>query len=154
MYRNTYLVVSVLAVLAALVVGVNIGKKLQSQPPTQKIAATPTPTPGIIMQPYEDTFCGFSVSYPSIFTVMENASGSAILNNTTDKTQSIVLTCQKNIPRPPLTPDKIESLTLATSTGASISAKLYHDASAKDGTPIDAIIFHHPKNGMDIFIAG
>jgi len=153
MHRNTYLLVIVLAIFAALLIGVNIGKRLQKQTPPPSVPR-PTPTPIITIQTYLDTYCGFSLSYPSNFTVLENASGSAILNNAADKTQSITLTCQKTIPRPPLSEDKIETLIIPVATGASVSAKLYHNSSAKDGTPIDAVIFTHPINGMDGFVAG
>jgi hypothetical protein len=154
MYRNTLLLVSVLAVCAALLIGVNIGKRMSKQAPSPTPNATPTPTPGPVAQTYMDTYCGFSLTYPASYTVLENASGSAILNNTADKTKSITLTCQKAIPRPALTADKIETLTIPTAMGASISATLYHDSSAKDGTPIDVVIFKHPTNGMDAFVAG
>ena len=153
MHRNTYLLVIVLAVCAALLIGVNIGKRMtkQTTPPS---LPTPTSTPGVMAQTYMDTYCGFSLDYPASYSVLENASGSAILNNAVDKTQSITLTCQKAIPRPALAADKIETLTITTTSGASISAKLYHDSSAKDGTLIDEVIFRHPTNGMDGFVAG
>lgn len=154
MHRNTYLLVSFLAICAALLVGFNFGKRFQPSigtgSPTP--ALTPTPTPGVTT--YTDAYCGFSLQYPAGYTVLENASGSAILNNATDKTQSITLTCQTEIPRPPLPANKIETIALPTTTGATVSAKLYHDSSAKDGTPIDAVIFRHPTNTMDGFVAG
>ena len=157
MHRNTLLLVSILAVCSALLVGVNVGKQLQ-KPAGQSPLGGATPIPTLVIniapQTYRDIFCGFSIDYPAGFTILENASGSAILHNTADKTQSITLTCQKNIPRPALPADKIEALTIPTVTGASVSAKLYHDSSAKDGTLIDAVIFRHPTNGMDGFIAG
>lgn len=156
MHRNTYLVVSILAVLAALVVGVNVGKKITPTAPT-----TPTPTPPItvtptpiLLQTFVDTACGFSIQYGSEYSLMESATGSAILNFGSDQAKSIMMTCQKDIPRPALTANNIASLTLPTTTGASVSAKLYHDASQKDGTPIDAVIFTHPTNKLDVFIAG
>lgn len=153
MHRNTYLLVIVLAVCAALLIGINIGKRLQKQPASPS-APIPTPTPTISTQIYMNTFCGFSLIYPASYTVLENASGSAILNNASDKTQSITLTCQKSIPRPALAADKVETLTIPATAGASVSAKLYHDSTARDGTPIDAVIFTHPTNGMDGFVAG
>jgi len=153
MHRNTYLLVVVLSICAALLVGVNIGKRLK--PPTVATPAPPAggPTPVIIMQTYTDAYCGFSLVYPSTFTVLENASGSAILHNPLDKTQSITLTCQKAIPQPALTADKIETFTIPDAGGSSISAKLYHESSA-EGATIDAVIFRHPGNGMDSFVAG
>lgn len=147
MHRNTYLLVIVLAVFAALLIGVNIGKRLQKQPASP---SAPTPIPTTSTKIYMNTYCGFSLSYPASYTVLENASGSAILHNTADKTESITLTCQKAIPRPALPSDKIETFVLSDS---SMSATLYHDSSGRDGTPIDVLIFRHPR-GMDIFIAG
>jgi len=155
MHRNTYLIVSILAVVAALVIGVNVGKKLQNSPsaspsPTTTVAPTPTDT----IQTYVDSMCGFSVQYPSVFSLMDNASGSAVLSFSGDQTKSIVMTCQKNIPRPALPADKIVAMSLPTTTGASVSAKLYHDNSNKDGSAIDALIFTHPTSKMDVFISG
>jgi len=159
MYRNTYLLVSILAVVAALIVGVNVGKKISLTPaPTpqpkadQPLAGTPTSEK--TTEIFTSALCGFSLEYPKTFTLMEGASGSAIMNHPDNKSQSIVTTCQKDIPGIPLPPEKIESLFVPTSAGASLSAKLYHDASEKDGTPIDALIFTHPTSGLDIFIAG
>lgn len=154
MHRNTYLLVIILAICAALLVGVNMGKRMTKPASPTAALPTPTPTPGTSMQTYMDTYCGFSLSYPAGYTVLGDASGSAILNNTADKTQSITLTCQKTIPRPALPADKIETLTIPSVSGASLSATLYHDNSSKDGTPIDVVIFKHPTNGMDGFIAG
>lgn len=155
MHRNTYIVVSVLAVAAALVVGVNVGKRIGLSPaivPTP--TPTPTPTPVNSLQTYTNAICGFSLRYPATFSLMENASGSAILNASGNQNQSVVMTCQKSIPRPSLPADKIEPFFVETASGASVSAKLYHDQSAKDGTPIDALIFTNPVNKLDVFIAG
>ncbi len=153
MHRNTLLLVSILAVCAAVLIGVNVGSRM-TKPPSPSPVQTPSPEPEIITQTYMDTYCGFSLSYPSTFTVLENASGSAIFNNTSDKTQSITVTCQKDIPRPALPVDKIETLSIPASGSATISAKLYHDSSARDGTPIDIVIFTHPVKGLDSYIAG
>lgn len=153
MHRNTYILVSALAVLAALVIGVNFGKKIQ---PSLTVSPTPivTSIPSPSIQSFVDSACGFSLQYTGEFSLMDSASGSAILTNTQDKSQSVVMTCQKNIPRSPLPPEKIEAVTLPTITGASVSAKLYHDSSGKDGAPIDALIFTHPTSKLDVFIAG
>lgn len=156
MHRNTYLVVSILAVLAALVVGVNVGRKISSPNtnpvPTPTIASSPPTQPQ--PQTFTDSPCGFSVQYTNDFTLTENASGSAVLQNAGDKNKSIIMTCQRNIPRPALPAENIESLSIPTTGGATVSAKLYHDQSSQDGTPIDAVIFTHPTSKLDIFIAG
>lgn len=148
MHRNTYLLLAVLAVFAALVVGVNVGKTLKN--PTHTSPAIPTPTPARITQTYISTYCGFSLEYPSVYTVMDNASGSAIFTNPGDKNQSIAIVCQKDIPKPALPLDKMEAFAIGTS---SLSATLYHDSAPRDGTPIDALIFRNPQ-GLDVFIAG
>lgn len=155
MHRNTYLLVSILAIIAALLTGVNLGKRLNKPPSeTPTPAVTTTPTPITATKTYLNDYCGFSLSYPDTYTILEDASGSAILQYSKDTATFITMTCQNDIPRSPLPPDKIETLSIPTSTGASVSAKLYHDANNRDGSPIDAVIFTHPKNKMDVFIAG
>lgn len=148
MHRNTYLLVIFLAIFASLVVGVNLGKRLN--PPTP---LTPTPssttTPTSTSSKYTNETCGFSLIYPTTLTLTDGATNSALFIHTTVKDQSIAVACQEEIPRPPLTTDRIETMIIS-----SVSAKLYHDASAKDGTQIDELIFRNPKTGMDIFIAG
>lgn len=155
MQRNTLLLVSFLAILAALVVGVNIGKRMSPPAPAKPVAkptVAPIPTPSL--QTYVSSACGFSLQYTSNFSLMDSGTGSAILNFANDKSKSIVMTCQKNIPRPALTPDKIDHLLFPATTGASISANLYHDQNSSDGTPLDAVIFTHPTNKLDVFISG
>jgi len=155
MHRNTYLLVIFLAVFAALVVGVNIGRQLTSTRQTASDAPlSPTPLPTLAPVLYTNSVCGFTLSYPAALTMIGNATESAILTNTKDTTQSVIIACQKDIPRPALMPTRVETLLIANPHGATISAKLYHDSSAKDGSPIDELIFRNPKNGIDIFVAG
>lgn len=154
MHRNTYILISILAVVAALVIGVNIGKKFSKTPEVVPVSVTPTPTQTPIkLETYSDPYCGISFSYPSTLSVLDSASGSALLTNAKDTSESVAVACQDEIPRPPLVAEKIESLILPDGE-ATIAAKLYHDASPKDGSPIDALIFRHPKKKMDVFIAG
>ena len=158
MHRNTYLLVSFLAVIAALLIGVNLGKNMFRSSPirsTDRLSATPIPTPAPLqLVPYTNAVCGFSFDYPDTFTKMDNASGSAVLINQASN-ESITVTCQKNIPRKALPPENIETVILTdASRSASISATLYHDTAPIDGTPLDVLIFRNPKNGLDIFLAG
>ncbi len=157
MPRNTFLVVTILAVFAALVVGVNIGKRLSNAPPpaggststaipTPALTPTPTTAPPIT---YISKTCGVSFDYPPNFTKQEASGSSGVIFTDPDVKTMIIFTCQKDIPRPPLAPGNIETIQIA-----SMSAKLYHDTNAKDGTPIDKLIFRHPKNGLDVFFAG
>ncbi len=154
MHKNTLLFVAFLAVIAALLVGFNVGRSLSL---TQVVQPSPTPFFSPTPKPTNLTgsSCGVSYEYPNTLTAMESSGSGVILTNTQNPESSIVVVCQPEIPRVPLPPDKIEAITLKSATGtATISAKLYHDASAKDGTPIDKLIFTHPKTGLDVFIAG
>jgi hypothetical protein len=159
MHRNTYLLVTFLAIFAALLVGVNLGRKIAPSKESSAVSITATPSPiaapPVTRSTYKNTFCGFSFQFPDTLTKLEDASGSALFVETSTTKQILAVACQKDIPRPPLVPEKIETLSFSSSPGAaSISAKLYHDASAKDGTPVDALIFRNPKTGLDVYIAG
>jgi len=160
MYRNTFVLISLLAVSAALVLGVNLGRKFSSQSslPTpgtsqQTVSPTPASSTGPKLLAYTNKYCGISLSYPESLQKLEATSG-AIFTNTGNPEESVVLACQKEITRPALPAEKIEPKLVVENNGASVSAKLYHDASPQDGTPIDELIFRHPTNGLDIFIAG
>jgi hypothetical protein len=65
------------------------------------------------------------------------------------------MACQKDIPRPPLSAGKIESIKIASSSAypQGISAKRYHDSSQKNGSSIDTLIFTHPATTLDVFVA-
>src|SRR5260221_8342055 len=121
MHRNTYLVITFLAVFAALVVGVNLGHRMNntSSTPTPVVSKVTTPTPVAVTTPsfltYTSTFCGFSLQYPSTLTKMESASGSALLINGSTKAQTLAIACQKDIPRPPLPAAKMEKKILTDS---------------------------------------
>lgn len=150
MPRNTFILVLILAILVAIIVAAKATGFTYS--PT---ALVPTPTPGSIEPTdipdltYSSADCGISFEYPASFTKIDNPQGGAIFSAGADSNETIAVTCQKQIPRPPLPLDKIETMPIGT-----VSAKLYHDGSAKDGTPIDKIIFTHPRTKLDVYIAG
>lgn len=155
MPKNTLLFVSFLAVIASLLVGIQIGRSMSPQQeniapsPTPKITATPT------LHFVNGSSCGVRFQYPSSLTVMEGSGSGMILANVTKPEESIVVVCQDDIPRVALPDDRIETKKILSTTGtASVSAKLYHDASQKDGTPMDKLIFTHPKTNQDVFIGG
>jgi hypothetical protein len=156
MHRNTYLLVIFLAVFAALVAGVNIGRHFTvSQQPTVTVKPlSPTPIPSPVPAAYTNVICGFTLDYPNTLTMMGDATRSAILTNTKDTSQSIAIACQKNIPRPAIDATNIDTMSIQRPGGATVSANLYHGSSAKDGSSVDELIFRNPKNGIDIFIAG
>jgi hypothetical protein len=154
MHKNTLLFVAFLAVIAALLVGFNVGRSLslsQVPIPSPTPDITPTPTLATLV----GTSCGVTFQYPNTLTALSSTASGVILTDTKNPEGSIVVVCQQEIPKVPLSPENIESVTIQSATGtASVSAKLYHDASAKDGTPIDKLIFTHPNTGLDVFIAG
>lgn len=154
MQKNTLLFASFLAVIASLLIGFNIGRNMtssQTPVPTPTAAITPTPTLTYFM----GSACGVSFQYPNILTPMESSGSGVILTNMATPNESIVVVCQSDIPRVSLSPDLTDTMTIRAASGTStISAVLYHDASAKDGSKVDKLIFTHPKTNLDVYIAG
>lgn len=152
MHRNTYLLVSFLAVIAALVVGVNIGRVASpspaSQAPTQ-ITGIPSPTPaGPQVKTYNNASCRVRFEYPDTFTQLESASQAAAFRGAKDG-EGLLFTCQKDIPRPSVTEENMEDVRIS-----SVSGTIYHTQSTGDGTVIDSLIIRHPATKLDIFLAG
>ncbi len=154
MHKNTLLLTAFLAVIAALLVGINIGRSLPAaQSPSPSPTPLTTPTPTLAMLAGET--CGISYLYPNTLRPFESSDSGVVLTHTTKPEESIVIACQEDIPRVPLTDDNIEPMVIRAATGsASASANLYHDTSAKDGAQVDKLIFTHPKTKLDVFIAG
>jgi hypothetical protein len=153
MPRNTLALVIVLGMFAILIVGVNIGKiqiskNTQTAVPQKAQTPTKSPTPTPFPLTWNSSECGVSVQYPSNLSKLEAPSG-VFFTNTKDAKDTVVIACQKDIPRPALTDDKTEKYSVG-----SISGTLYHDASEKDGTPIDKLIFRLKKPTTDVYIAG
>lgn len=148
MHRNTFLLVLILSIVAALLIGVNIGRKFSN--PTEEIAlVTPTPIPTKSPQPtlFTSTNCGISLTLPPGTTVEAEATNGAQF--VSPDASVVVFGCEKEIPRIAIPTEKIETVRVA-----SVSAKLYHTTSPKDGTPFDALIFTNPTNTMDVYLAG
>lgn len=141
MNRNTLIVIIFLGIFAAFVAGVNLGKKPL---PSNIQDPTPTATPFL-----SDSTCGISFSYPNTLTKVDIGNGGVTLVNTKTTGDTLVVVCQAEIPRVPLPPEKIDIVPIG-----SVSAQLFHDASQKDGTPIDKLIFAHPGLQEDVYIAG
>ncbi len=147
MHRNTAILIAFLAIVAALLIGINVGRRFSGgsvTPSPSPVVTIPSPSPKLIS--YTHPRCQVSLNYPPDFKVTE-ASDSAIL--TGENNERIVLLCGTDFPKPPLPPERIEEATVAGQI-----ATLYHDASAKDGTPIDIYVFNHPENGLEIALFG
>lgn len=145
-----------LAVIAALLIGFNLGRSFPKQ---DAVITQPSPTPFISPTPtlayLSATTCGIAFHYPNSLTPIESSGSGTIFASENDPEATVLVICQADIPRVPLTPDKMEVRTIRAATGsATVSATLYHDASAQDGTPIDKLIFTHPKTGLDVLIGG
>jgi hypothetical protein len=190
MLKNTYYLILLLSVLAALVVGLNIGKKMQQSqnaqgnPQNTELEKIPTSTPiildtanqtsslsatnypssssGLLKNAtssgattkgtlYTSPSCGVTLIYPDTVTLEESSTQTygAVFTNKINPTDMVVLTCQKDIPKPPLSTQNIENIMIGN-----VAAKLYHDTSAKDGTKVDALIFTNPKTKLDVFVGG
>ena len=154
MHRNTLLLVGTLAVIAALLLGINIGRRFQSTNGnttalTPSVPPVPSGSPAAAqVKSYVNAFCKIGFDYPAGLTVLENASGSAALSGKSAE-EGILLTCQKDIPRPPSSEGDSEDLRIG-----SVSATLFHTRTASDGASIDSLIFRHPATRLDVFLAG
>ena len=157
MQRNTFIFVAGLAVVAALIVGLNIGKSMGNATPVAKNSPTPSPTPQTLITQlsYINEPCGISFTYPSNLQKLDSTTSGTILTNPQKQEDSIIIICQKDIPRVPLSEESMETLIIPSSSGsATLSATIYHDASQKDGTKIDKLIFYNKYKQLDVFIAG
>lgn len=170
MAKGTLFTLIFLTIIATFLLGINIGKRLSiSQPVVQTPSPTltQTPSPALILIPtiatasgvkisktvsrstYTDKTCGFSFSYPGSYIRQKSVNEqSLILTDPLDPDAAIAATCADTIPKPPLAPEKIESVTID-----GVSATLYHDQDA-NGRPRDEIIVKHPKNGKELILAG
>ncbi len=148
MAKSTAVVVGILVTFVVLLVLVNLLGHKNSTPAAKSTPTNATGKPAALIA-YPDYACGVELNYPNSLNVLDGPTGSVIFTGKTDPKKVIIVTCQKDIPRPSVTVDKIEQL-----TSGSVSAILYHDTSSKDGTPIDKLIFNNPDNDLDIFISG
>jgi len=175
MAKGTLILFFLLSIIATLLLGINIGKKigtnqpLNSQPTTYNLQPTtihPSPTLTNIPTPvatisagisikagsttiYNDATCGLKFSYPAIFTKQKAVSVKAtILSDPQNPNSALAVSCDQKIPRPPVSSDKIENITLD-----GIGGLLYHDRN-QDGTPRDEVIVKHPAKNLEIIIAG
>ena len=172
MHPKALIFLSILAVLAALLIGINVGRKLNPNQelipsPSSRLSPLPTTNPSTPLkasnQPFDGeqsrttqgkptTFshpqCGVSFPMPSGFEIDQQASDGAKLVNQTTK-EEINLVCSDVLPKPPLTSDQIETASIS-----GVTATIYHDAQAKDGTPVDVVMFVNPENGLEVALLG
>ncbi|MBM3284134.1 hypothetical protein FJY90_07920 [Candidatus Gottesmanbacteria bacterium] len=177
MAKGTTIFILILAVLASLLFGINIGKKLgkseiasvnQATINNQQLTITPIPSLTITsiltlsstptatssgkisgITTYTDKSCGFSFSYPGSFIRQKTVNSQSVIFTDPDNPNlAIAAACAASIPRPPVASEKIESLILDGVAGI-----LYHDQNP-DGSPRDEVIVKHPDKELEIIIAG
>lgn len=173
MAKNTLFFLFALSILAALLIGVSIGRRVEktnitvkntpnipSPSPSPSPTATPTPIvfPTLESSPsakskgtstYSDADCGYTFSYPGSYLRSNTTNQQSVIFTDQDNPKAyIAIACAQLLPRPPVTSDKIEAITIG-----SMAATLYHDKNP-DGSPRDEVIVKHPKTGVEIIIAG
>jgi len=157
MSRNTFILIAFLSIFAALVVGVNIGRKVSGNPiPSENQAQevkqqtnptiTPIPTPKTLQ--YINKRCGLSFQYPSSLYATEIPNGDQFINPD-NPNKYFTIMCQKTIERPQVDELLIEKLEVGT-----VSAYLYHDIAKEDNSPLEKLIFRNPKNKLEIYLGG
>ncbi len=174
MVKNTALLLFFLCIVATLLIGINLGKKIGKNtdvpnlpvPTNPPVSVSPTliPTVQLNLPPTSsattsanaetstvtDQTCGFRLTFPSSYLKQKTEnSQSQIFTNPDKPEEGVATACQEEIPKPPLTADKIESIILD-----GVAATLYHDQNAKDGTPRDEVIVKHPSKNLEVIIAG
>lgn len=163
MPRNTLLVVMMLAILAALVVGTNIGRMtagttlLPDTPPTPILpVATVTPPP-LSYTDFEDAYCGISFTYPAGLNRIDAiASGSAVFAGSVQgSNSSLIVLCQETIPEPEGTIENNEFwVNNAVRKDYPARALLFSAVTPSTQEPVTSLYFRHPENGMDILVSG
>lgn len=179
MAKGTIIFLFLLFIIASLLTGINIGKKIGNpespipqpsiniqpsttnyQPPTITLTPSPItsasatvsaiPTNKITGKSvFTNQVCGITFSYPGSYIKQKSVNvQSTIFTDPDNPDSAIAVACAVSIPRPPVTSDKIEAITIAKT-----AATLYHDKNP-DGNPRDEVIVKNPYNEMEIIIAG
>ncbi len=144
MHRNTLILTIFLAILAAIVVGINVSRKPEAP---QAPSSSPSPTPAF--QVYQDNKCGIRFHYANTYSAIDSTTGGAFISDNTNPKKNLAISCDKALERPKLTKDQIETTAIGT-----VSATLYKDTESTTSTKVKKIFFRHPTKNLDIFIAG
>jgi len=164
MHRNTAITISFLAIIATLLIGLNLGRKLSGEnlSASPQIALNPSPVlaspyisnaspatnvAGTTSKTYLHHGCGISFEHPADFTIVEatNAARLTAPNNE----NKIDLVCDTSLAAPPVTPEKTE---IASIAGQMVT--IYHDQQVADTTPVDVVILTNTRMNLDIAIMG
>lgn len=95
-----------------------------------------------------DNSCAVTFSYPgSYIRSATSREGSQLLVQQGNPDSVIALTCMQKLPRPPVSSENIEAITVD-----GVAATLYHDKT-QSGTGRDEIIVKHPTTGLELILA-
>lgn len=172
MSKGTAIFIAILSAIAFLLIGINIGKGLRvndeiqlpkPNPPEIRPTETPIPSPTLIYientlvtpitsdktpHTYIDADCAMTYSYPGTYIkTLPTNERSTIFADSNDPDTVIATSCMKKLPRPPVSSENIEAISVD-----GIAATLYHDKT-QSGSPRDEIIVKHPTTGLEIIVA-
>lgn len=150
MARNTFLLIVSLGIIAAIVVGINIGRITLSPQTNVEITPTesllPTPTPKLLI--YDATTCPLRFQYSDIYTKVDLDTGGSTFINLEDTSDKLTLICQKNLEQPKEFEDALEY-----NIGSS-SARLIQPVATTSGQTTGRLYINDTKTGMGIIISG
>lgn len=150
MARNTFFLIVVLGIIAAIVVGINIGRT--NTPPQNEqegtLIDTPnaTPTPNLVT--YNATTCPVRFQYNDTYTEVDLDSGGSTFINLEDTKDKLTLICQKDLDQPKEFDDA-----LAYSIGSS-SARLIQPIASTSGQTVGRLYIKDEGSGMGIIVSG
>lgn len=156
MADSTKRFVTGLAILAALVIGIQIGRNVATRE-YQALVKTdlssdvnrsvkPTPEPYLA---YLNPECGVAFEYPGGFKAVNIDETTTLFVDSGRSNLSFTLTCMDRIAKPVIGPEKTENLMIS-----SVSAALYHDTAPKDGSALERLIFTHPRLNLMVELSG
>ncbi len=171
LHRNTFIVFLALAIIATLLLGINIGRKITSlssaQPtvlsqtaatatpiataqPTASANASPSATlgPEVKLQPYRNAGCGYSVDYPASWQFEEFDIFGTNLVNSANPSEKITIVCASDL-QPPTDSSPTREILLSA-----VPAVYFADQKAADNTVADAVFAPIPDTDKTIVIAG
>ena len=95
-----------------------------------------------------DSICAVSFTYPNVF-IRSQASrdGSQLWAHPSNPDSVIALTCMQKLPRPPVSSENIEAITVD-----GVAATLYHDKT-ESGALRDEVIIKHPTTKLELILA-
>lgn len=135
----------IIIIIAAILVTRDFKSAAQDAPKPSIAVGEPNPS---MPKPegFEEPMCGFVVAAKPEWSIDYNKGGglSIVMG-----AKEVTVVCAEEIPGIPVSPEQIVDTQID-----GVAAKLYHDASPKDGTLQDDIRVKHPTTGVDVTVRG